>query len=92
MIVATVVAATGEVVTVNVPVVLPAATEAVAGTLAMDRLLLERLTTIPPAGAAWVSVTVAVDDVPPPTVAGLSVREATVGRGVIVRLAEAVPP
>ena len=64
--------ATGVVVTVNVVVVAPAATVTVAGTFAAAVLLLDRITTAPPVGAAWVSVTVPVEEVPPVTEAGLS--------------------
>jgi hypothetical protein len=80
------------VVTVNVAVVLPAATVTDTGTLATEALLLDRFTTIPPLGAACVSMTVAVDDVLPTTVVGLRASEATAGTGVMVRLEETVLP
>jgi len=64
---------TGVVFTVNVPVVLPAATVTVAGTAAAA-LLLERLTTVPPEPAGPARVTVPVDVLPPGTEVGLIVR------------------
>jgi hypothetical protein len=64
-------AATGLVVTVNVAVVAPAATVTFAGNWAAAALLLVRLTTVPPAGAGPLSVTVPVVAPPPSTVAGL---------------------
>jgi hypothetical protein len=64
-------AATPRVVTVNVAEVLPAATVTLAGTVAAAVLLLERVTTAPPVGAAPLSVTVPVELFPPTTVVGL---------------------
>ena len=66
------------VVTVKIAVLLPAETVTVAGTEAAAVLLLESVTTAPPAGAGTLSVTVPVDDVPPVTLAGLTVSEETV--------------
>jgi len=57
-------------VAVKVTVVAPAATVTELGT-ANALLLLERLTTVPPLGAASESVTVQVVDVPEPTLVGL---------------------
>ena len=71
--------ATARVVTVNVAVVFPAVTVTLAGTVATAVRLLDRVTTVPPAGAAPVSVTVPVDGVPPFTVVGFRVSEAMVG-------------
>ncbi|MFX9061690.1 hypothetical protein ABTN34_17985, partial [Acinetobacter baumannii] len=58
--------------------VAPAATVAVAGTVAAA-LFEPRLIVKPPAGAAELIVTVAVDGLPPVTVVGLSDRPVTVG-------------
>jgi len=66
-----VVPATAVVVTGNVLVVKPAGTVTLAGTVAAG-LLLDRVTTRPPAGAAEVSVAVPVDGEPPTTLAGFS--------------------
>jgi hypothetical protein len=69
-----VLADTSEDVIVKVVDVAPAGTVTVAGTVA-DALELESETTVPPAGAAPFSVTLfAVDDAPPVTEVGLSVR------------------
>lgn len=73
------------------PVVEPAATVIVAGTVPTDVLLLERFTTIPPAGAAPVSVTVPVDDAGCVTVVGFRVKLNSVG-GFTVRVALWVGP
>ena len=67
--------ATGLVVTGNVAVVAFGATVTLAGTCAAAALLLESATTAPPAGAARLSLTVPVDDVPPRTEAGLRLTE-----------------
>jgi hypothetical protein len=63
-----------EVFTVKVAVVPPAATVIQAGTVAAEVLLLARVTTAPPLGAAPLSVTVPVEEVPPITEVGI--REA----------------
>jgi hypothetical protein len=79
------------VVTVNVRLVVPAATVTLAGTVAAAVLLLESATTRPPEGAAAESVTVPVDDVPPVTLVGLSDNDDSVGPalpGVTVRPAD----
>jgi len=93
-----VVVAAGNVVTVKLALVAPAATVTLAGTLAARGRLLVRLTTVPPGGAALGSVTVPVAGVPPTTLVGLTVNEESVagGGGVLagftVRLAERVTP
>jgi hypothetical protein len=84
--------ATGVVVIVNVAVVAPAATVTLAGTVAVDVLLLVRVTTTPPAGAAALKVTVPVDDAPPIGLLGLSETDDSVG-GLMVSVAVCcVPP
>lgn len=67
--------ATGFVVTVNFAVVAFAATVTLAGTTATPVLLLVRTTTVPPAGALRLSVTVPVDEFPPVTELGVRVTE-----------------
>src|SRR5919198_1908199 len=82
---------TGEVLTVNVAVVFPAATVTLAGTVA-TALSLESVTTVPPVGAAAASVTVPVEVLPPTTAVGLSASADTAGTGVKVRVAVLVIP
>jgi hypothetical protein len=74
--------------TVNVAVLLPAATVTDAGTVA-EALLLESETARPPVGAAALKVTVPVDDAPLVTLAGLTETEEsdTVVAGVMVSAA-----
>ena len=72
---------TALVLTVNVPLLAPAATVTVAGTVAVDVLLLERETTAPPVGAGPLSVTVPVEGDPPVTLVGFSVSEERVRAG-----------
>ena len=69
--------------------VLPLAMNTVAGTVA-EELLVDSVTTMPPAGAADPSVTVPVEDFPPSRVLGFKVSELIEG-GLIVRLADADP-
>src|SRR5437588_679708 len=84
---------TALVLTVNVALLAPAATVTLAGTVAVDVLLLVRVTAAPPAGAGPLSVTVPVEEDPPLTAVGLSAkigraagrdRGATVGGAVLV--------
>ena len=65
----------------KVAVVAFAATVTLAGTLAAPVLLLDRATTAPPDGAGPVKITVPVDEVPPITVVGFSVKE--LGEGAV---------
>ena len=90
-IVTVVLLATGVVVTVNVADIAPAATLTLAGTCAALVLLLDSITSAPPAGAAAANVTVPVDEVPPRTEVGLrvTVRSDPV---ITVRLAVWVTP
>jgi len=83
---------TGLVLTVKVPLVAPAGTITLEGTVATPVLLLESRTWAPPAGAGPLSVTVPVEDcAPPTTLVGFSVSEETVG-GVTVSEAVRVLP
>src|SRR6266850_2471679 len=90
--------ATGCVVTVNVLLVLPAATVTLAGTVATVVLLLDIVTTAPPLGAAALSVTVPVVELPPTALVGLTLNEERVAggggvpAGFTVRSAERVTP
>ena len=72
-------AVTGTVLTVNVPLVVPAATVMLAGTVAVLVLLLESVTIAPPEGAALVSVTVPCEALPPTTVVGLTEIDESAG-------------
>ena len=84
-IVTDVLAVTGVVVMANVAVVAPPATVTLTGTVAADVLLLVKVTTAPPAGAAPVRITVPVEDAPPYGLVGLSeTEEGTAGRTVNV--------
>src|SRR5258706_529957 len=78
------------VLTVKVALVAPAAMVTVAG-LEHAALLSESVTTAPPAGAGAFSVTVAVTEVPPVTLAGLTFSAETAG-GSTVSDTLCVPP
>jgi hypothetical protein len=94
VIVTDVLAVTGVVVMVNVALVDPAAIVTLAGTCAAAVLLLCKVTSAPPAGAAPFKVTVPVEFAPPTTDVGLleiEERVATLTVSVAVRLAPRVP-
>lgn len=83
--------ATGMLVITKVAVVVPARTVTVAGTVARDVLLLERLTNAPTVGALPVRVTVPVEGVPPITEVGFRLTELTCG-ALTTRLEVLVTP
>ena len=85
-------AVTALLVTAKFAVVAPAVTVTDTGTVAAFRLLLVRVTTAPPAGAATPRVTVAVLLAPPVTAAGLSVSPATATGGLTVSVAVLAAP
>src|SRR5206468_11104086 len=70
----------------------PAAPVTLVGTVATAVLLLARVTTAPPVGAAALKVTVPVEVLPPATVAGLRFSEERVVAGVTVSTAELLTP
>jgi hypothetical protein len=80
---------TATVVTVNVAVVDPAATVTLAGVVE-EALLSDKVTSVPPVGAAPVRVTVPVEELPPVTLAGLMATLASAG-GLIVTVAVCEP-
>ena len=77
---------TARVVIVKVAVVLPAATVMDVGTVAVEVLLLDSVTTVPPVGADPDRVTVACDVIPPVTEVGLKPKELNAG-GATVNIA-----
>jgi hypothetical protein len=81
------------VVMLNAALLLPAAIVTVAGTVA-EALLVDKDTERPPAGAAPLRVTVAVEDVPPVTLTGFTESEerAAVTAGVILSAAVLLAP
>jgi hypothetical protein len=91
VIVTEVLVATALVVTVNVAVVALAATVTLACTCAAPVLLLDRVTTAPPAGAGPFNVTVPVDEVLPITAVGLRLTELAVA-AVTVKVAVRATP
>lgn len=88
-IVADVLLATAVVVTVNVVLVVPAATVTLAGTCA-EPLFEDSATAAPPAGAGPFRVTVPVELLPPTKLVGFKLSELAEG-GLIVRPAVCVP-
>src|SRR5438094_768102 len=76
----------------KVALVAPAATVTEAGTVAALRLLLVSVTTAPPAGAAWPSVTVPVLPAPPTTAVGLTLTPANPVGGFTVSVAVLATP
>jgi hypothetical protein len=79
------------VLTMKLAVVVFADTVTLTGTVATVVLLLVKLTTAPPSGARPLRVTVPVDEFPPMTELGLSVRELGTG-GFIMKVALFVVP
>ena len=86
-----VLAAPADVATVNVAELPPAETVTLAGTLATEGLLLDSATTVPPAGAGPLRVTVPVEELPAFTVEGESVNDDSTG-GLMVRAVVLVMP
>jgi len=91
--VAEVVAVTVLVETVKLALVAPAGTVTMPGTEAAE-LLLEGKTSTPLQGGGALSVTVAVEELPPTTLVGLSVSEemASAGAAVVVSVARLMTP
>ena len=81
----------GDVVTMNVAELLPGATVTLAGTLATEGLLLDSATTVPPAGAGPLRVTVPVEELPALTVEGERVNDDGTG-GLMVTAVVFVTP
>jgi len=79
-----VVAGTEVVLTVKVALLAPAAMLTLAGTVAADVLLLERVTTAPEDGAAALSVTVPWEVLLPTTLIGFSEREDSVAVELVI--------
>lgn len=75
----------------NVVVVLPAGTVTVAGTWAAAVLLLESVSTAPPAGAIPFNVTVPAELLPPVTDVGFRVKVDTTA-GLMVRVTFPLKP
>ena len=80
---------TALVLTVNVALLAPAATVTLAGTVAVDVLLL-RVTAAPPVDAGPLSVTVPVEGDPPVTLAGLTAIAESVAEPGGAAVSEAV--
>src|SRR5437870_3512477 len=75
--------APADVVTMNVAELPPAAIVTLAGTLATEGLLLDSATTIPPAGARPLRVTVPVEELPASTAEGESVNDDGTGGSMV---------
>lgn len=83
--------AIGDVVTVNVALMLPAGTVTEGGTLT-EELLLDNATVTPPAGAGLAKLTVPVNVVPPWTLAGLNETLNHAPAGMMVSAAALLAP
>lgn len=70
---------------------LPAGIVTVAGTLARVGLLLDNVTTAPPAGAGAVRATVPTETAPPTTEVGLSVKEVKVAAVSVITVDVVTP-
>ena len=81
----------GDVLTMNVAELPPAATVTLAGTLATEGLLLDSATSVPPAGAGPLRVTVPLEELPAFTVEGESVNDDGTG-GLMVTVVVLVMP
>ena len=92
------VVAEGKVVTVKLAPLVPAAMVTLGGMLAVPGRLLDRVTTVPPAGAGLGSVTVPVAELPPVTLFGLTLNEERVAggggvpAGFTVKMADLITP
>jgi hypothetical protein len=82
---------TGEVVIVNVALVLPPGTVTLAGSLAADELSLSD-TTAPPLGAGPVRVTLPWEVLPPTTLVGFSDSVLNAGRFTVSTAVFVTPP
>ena len=92
---ALVAAGTDCVLTLKRALVLPAGTVTLDGTVAIEVLLLDRATTVPPEGALALSVTVPVELPPPVTLAGFKANDETVAveaPGLTVKFADTLAP
>ena len=83
---------TVKVLTVKVALAAPAGTVTPAGTVATAVLLLDSVTTMPPAGAAPLSATVPCEGLPPSTLVGLSVNEDSAGGSTVSEAVCVAPP
>jgi len=77
--------------TVKFTDVAPAGTVTLTGTVATKGLPLKSVTTVPPAGAAMLRITVPVEAAPPVTRAGFRVNETRLG-AVTVSTADVLAP